>query len=234
MTQDARHFAYTSDSSVPAFVYHTEGQVNNTGTYYGGDGCVKIAHNLPFVPLVVGYWSSQSDFSNSHDISYGSAAQESGAAMTVLADSNYLYVNTSAESQVMFHFRIYAYAPNDYSGEVTPITDESTFHFSTDYVYLKVAQEGRVSPNGAVKIDIPINLGYLPIYRVWRTNSMLFKDGNSQVTVKGLGSVSSFVDYSISNPLEDVIKDGQLTISWGDDSPSGDDYAYYQIYSNEA
>lgn len=234
MAQDARRFVYSSDSSMPYFVYKTEGSVYNSG--YIMEGFKKIRHNLQFVPLIVGVWSVSSDFSNAHDIASGRAGQDN-KGFQAWADGTYIYFHGTVldSTATTFYYRIYAYAPPDYTGELTPITDDSTFHFDTDYNYLKIAYEGKVVPGNQRVIAINHNLGYLPIYKVWRTVEFEFWDSSSsKLYLKGLRQVESRVDKTSQYPLQNVSNSNTLTITWNDYQPTGNDYAYYQIYSNEA
>jgi hypothetical protein len=233
MAQDPRRFIFSSDHKIPCFVWKKEGTVvNSGGTILGG--CVKFAHNLAFVPLLVGYWSLNGDFSNSHDISSGRMGNEN-KGFAAFADSTYIYINASVldNTPTTFFYRLFAYCPPDYYGDVTPITDESKFHFSTDYEYLKIAFEDKIVPGSARKVEFQHNLGYIPLYKIWRTNNYDFWE-NGATTKKGLGPTASYVDYTSDYIMQNVADSNKLTVTWQEYQPDGSDYAYYQIYSNEA
>lgn len=235
MVQDARRFIYSSDSKMPTFVWKVEGNVvNSEGSILGG--CKKFKHNLPFTPMLMGIWAGNPNFEPSYNIGEAHYFQADYGGFVAFADSTYVYVRGTVTNNTpqTFYYRLYSYTPPDYNGNVTPLTDTSTFHFDTDYNYLQIAEEGKIVPNGVKYHEVEHNLGYLPIFRVWRTVDIDFWE-NGAVTKRGLCPSISYV-YPSSNPaLWNASNREKLGIYWDENrSLDGNDYAYYQIYSNEA
>lgn len=235
MVQDARRFIFSSDNVVPNFVYKLEGNVANTaGTALGG--CAKYQHNLPFTPIIVGVWSLSPDFSTSYTIGDPRYAQASGYGFSAFADSSYVYVRGSSSNSVArtFYFKIFSYVAPDYDGDVTPISDESKFHFSTDNNYLQIHEQGKVTFTDQQVVNIPHNLGYLPLFKVWETTNQDFWE-NGLKSIRGLAPIVTIVDPTVTNPNQNIADREKLIVTWADNrSPDANDYAYYQIYSNEA
>lgn len=232
---DVRHFAYSSDYTLPCFVYKVEDSVTNTaGTILGG--CKKFRHNLPFTPILVGVWSTSGDFSTSYNIGEERFLQGDGNGFVAFADDTYVYVKgiVSNDQPTTFFYKLYSYCPVDYSGEVEPINDVSTFNFDTDYVYLQVLAEGKVLANGSKTHEIDHNLGYLPIFKIWRTVNIDFWEDGLQ-TIRGLCPSVSYAYPTETPSMWNAVDRQKLYITWYEDrSLDQNDYAYYQIYSNEA
>lgn len=237
MVQDARRFIYSSDSKMPTFVWKVEGNVvNSEGSWLGG--CKKFKHNLPFTPMLMGVWSNSSDFRPSSNIGEGSYIQSSGSGFIAFADSTYVYVKgiVTNDTPQTFYYRLYSYTPPDYDGDMTPLTDISTFHFDTDYNYLQIAKEGKIVPNGVKYHEVEHNLGYIPLYKIWRTvNVDFWEQGQGVVSKRGLCPTVSYVYPDETPSMWDVADTEKLYINWHENrSIDSNDFAYYQVYSNEA
>jgi len=235
MLRDARHFMYSSDYTLPCFVYKVEGSVvNSEGSFLGG--CKKFEHHLPFTPVLVGVWSNDGDFTTSYNIGEERFLQGPNGGFVALADDTYIYVKgiVSNDEPTTFFYKLYSYCPIDYTGEVEPLNDISTFNFDTDYTYLQVLDEGKIMADGNKNHEITHNLGYMPIFKIWRTVDTDFWD-NGLITVRGLCPSVSYI-YTTETPSMWNAADRQkLYITWYEDrSLDQNDFAYYQIYANEA
>lgn len=235
MVQDARRFIYSSDNKMPTFVWKVEGNVvNSEGSWLGG--CKKFKHNLPFTPMLMGMWAISPDFKPSVNIGEGSYIQTTGAGFYAWADSTYVYIKGEVSDNVpkTFYYKLYSFVTPDYAGDITPLTDISTFHFDTDYNYLQIAKEGKVVPNGVKTHTIEHHLGYIPLYKIWRTVDIDFWE-SGLVQKRGLCPTVSYVYPTENPPMRDVIDTENLYITWHENRTlDANDYAYYQIYSNEA
>lgn len=217
MAQDVRHFLYSSDYPMPLFTCKF---IGNTALS-AGFGYTRFKHNLPYIPLLTGQWDTNSNFNTSHDIS-STTFQSDLASIVVYADSTYIYFNYYAPAAVTIYYRLWGFTPTDYSGDVSPISDDSNFIFDTDYQYIKLAKTGKVSSGQGTTITH--DLGYVPLARVWKLNEYGIGQGQ---TVKGLGLETSSIESGTKNA---VIDSSKLYIG----SLISNGYAYYHIYGNEA
>ena len=219
MQQDVRHFKYSSDYPMPLFTCKYTGSV----VLNSGFGTTKFKHNLPYIPLLVGQWDTDSSFDTSHDIT-STTFQSDVASVTVYADSTYIYFNYYATGVVTIYYRLWGFTPTDYTEDVTPISDESTYILSTDYQYMSLASSGKVLSGQATTISH--GLGYIPLARVWKIGKYGIGQGQ---TVLGLGPETSSINAA-SGSRNAIVDNNNLYI--GDIVTGG--YAYYHIYGNEA
>lgn len=125
-----------------------------------------LAHGLSFAPLLLGQWSTSSMFNPSYDLMVtvpgGSTGGQPETVCSVSADSaniHFTIVNNSGRRT--FYFRLMAFAPPNYKGEVAPVEYNSNFRFNSRYRYQQIYMSGQTS--GAVSH----NLGYLPQAKLW-------------------------------------------------------------------
>lgn len=170
MAQDVRNFLFTSDYPMPAIAWDFIGVILNVGPY--GTGYVNVAHNLPFTPLLIGVWSTNDKFEPSYDIAnyIGDGVLNQDIQLNACgANSTDVYVeafNMSTTTKSLY-FRLLAFAPPDYTGEVPNVPDSTNFHFSTDYNYPKIIKSGSVTINAGDTAGISHDLGYIPQVKVW-------------------------------------------------------------------
>lgn len=168
---DPRNFIYTSDYPTPAIVWKLETMISKTSS-----GTVSIPHNLPFTPLLMGIWSTSSSFNPSYDIAnvYGDFDYTGGFTMLNRCDADATNVNLwilnvgGANNDV--YFKLFAYAPPDYEGEVPSVDDNTKFILNTDYVVPKIVKQGYVEhtiEGSTEDFSIYHNLGYIPQARIW-------------------------------------------------------------------
>lgn len=237
MVQNPSHFIFSSEYITPPISYHTTGSVtNSTGNEY--DGCKKILHNLPYTPLVFGIWTVHQDFSKVNAITDGRLGMEDGGWFKVFADSEYIYINAydsgMSSTPHTYYYKIYAYAPPDYDGDVAQPQDTTNFLFNTDNKYLQIYEYGKITPSSKLNI-IEHGLGYIPMYQIWKTNNNYFwESGRGEVTIRGLGLSSPKYDGRLTTEngrYVDVSDDNRLYVFWDDRQPDQNDFAYYQIYT---
>lgn len=166
---DPRNFVYTSDYPTTSIVWKAEVFVSRN------DRSAKIPHNLPFTPLIMGVWSTNSNFVPAYDIAdeYGDFDPVNGYTMLNRCDADEETVNLniqnngSANNDV--YFRLFAYAPPDYNGYVPAVDDATRFIINTDYIVPKVVKEGVITHDSynMEAVDVYHNLGYIPQARTW-------------------------------------------------------------------
>ena len=226
MFQDPRNFVYSSDYLSPYFVYKTETDITTPAR---STSTVRIAHGLNFVPLIVGQWSNDSDFTVTHDI-FNIGSFDS-VYVWCFADDTYIYArqfNGSNNTNTVY-VKIFAYAPPDYNGHIQPINDNTEYNFSTDFNYLEIAKSGVIIMDGSVQ-EVQHGLGYYPQCRFWEEGSYVV-DGQS-VGVRATGPCTSSADSSEPSPSFVIGKDKVII---GKTYPiHNDDKIYYHIYINEA
>lgn len=134
---------------------------------YGYINDQLLSHGLPFTPLLVGQWSTNPNFSPSYDLLItvpgGSTGGQVETVCSTSADSSNIHftiVNNAAART--FYFRLMAFAPPDYQGEVSPVDYDSPFRFNSHYRYQQIYKSGRSTGTA-----VSHNLGYLPQARIW-------------------------------------------------------------------
>lgn len=154
-----------SHYKIPWIVWKREVQIT-VGQYDWST--TEIDHGLPFIPLLIGHWSPNPDFQPSYDISleepdYSGAGQPLMALTIAATNSKVRIVLTNNGAQKTFYFRLMAYAPPSYTGEVTPVDYKSPFRFNSHYRYPKIVASGKSSANQVISH----NLGYIPQAQIW-------------------------------------------------------------------
>lgn len=166
---DPRKFITNTDYPMPFLVYSATYQItipaNSSSTQ-------TVAHGLPFTPLLIGQWSTSSSFQPSYDIALEIptfAGYMPELTMVVGADGtniHFIYSNYTSSSKTVY-FRLTAFAPPSYTGQVTAIDDNSSFKYNSDFNYMKIYMAGSVNVPANETRSITHGLGYLPQCRVW-------------------------------------------------------------------
>lgn len=225
---DARNFLFSSDYPMPVLVWQYE-DYWNVGAY--NTRTVTVPHGLPFKPLLVGYWSTKSNYQPSQDIGtftwmpYFNPVDGIAISAYVSADANNLILDMQNfdSTQTKFYFRIWAYAPPDYTGEYPNIYDNTNFQLSTDFNYPKIVKQGKVQLAYKASATIDHGLGYIPQCKVWQE-----KNGK-------IGPVYALWDYDQSgNRGGPKLTTSSLIIRNLDlDGDSKNKTYYYHIYGDE-
>lgn len=186
---DARKFLFNSDYETPALVLNKTASMtvgkghydSDLGFIEPGSTDISVPHELPFVPLIIGQWSTNSNFEPCYDICNeevdmfvnGEVGFYPRVAIGIYANDTSIEItglNCYTNKSINLYFRIAAFAPPDYYGDVTPIQDTSNFLFSTDFNYPKVLQSGVMDFSEGQYTGtktIHHNLGYCPMARIW-------------------------------------------------------------------
>lgn len=225
---DPRKFRYSSDYPMPFMVF------SRTYSFSAGSwgyATQTIPHGLPFLPLIVGQWSTNSNFSPAYDLALEYPNFSGGQPSTAIvagadATNIYFYMTNNLSSQQTFYFRIAAFAPPGYAGLATAVDDNTPYKFNSDFNYLKIFAAG--SQTVAARSDVVINhnLGYIPQTRLWREyttpvlgNTPVVAPMNSQRQPDGvLGAKVSTTQLTLGN-----------WPAFGSDSTQ----FYYHIYADE-
>lgn len=141
---------------------------------------VNIAHNLPFIPLVMGNWTTSPTWDTTYEQGTGPIAPPntySPFLYNFTAESNItnvraVLINNISGSTVTAYFRVYAFMPSDVNVAVnrTSISGDDLV-FNTDYNYTKLWRADVASfPDtfsGEVTSTITHNFGYRPQVDFW-------------------------------------------------------------------
>lgn len=141
-------------------------------TVNAGDELIRaVSHNLPFIPLIFGQWSTNAQFNPSYDLGVtipgGSTGGQPETMFSVNASASSIHFDilNNASTSRTFYFKLMGFAPPGYIGQVTPVQyDKSStggLTFNSHYRYQQILMSGQSS--GVVNH----NLGYLPQAKVW-------------------------------------------------------------------
>lgn len=169
---DPRKFLYSSDYPTPAFVASWTGSVTVNGHSYSD---TQFAHNLPFTPLLVGQWSLDPNFQPAFDIGTQNGWFV-GVQFNQVIGSNStnikIMLNNDYDTQKTYYYRVFAFAPSDFDGDVPSIEDSTNYRFSSDFRNPKLFAYGHETLTSARDIDVYHNLGYVPQCRVWKMDDI--------------------------------------------------------------
>lgn len=225
---DPRKFLTNSDYKAPYMVYYRE------FSFVVDDGYLPeqlVPHGLPFTPMIIGVWWTSLDTNKVYNIAMDLPEYSTGMPLLqgkVSADGTNLlfdlYNNTETAS-VTFYFKISAYCPIEYTGEVQmiqpPIGD---FIINTDTDNnLKIFKEGFV--NQVAPVIINHGLGYVPQCKVWSDNGASPNPG--QFYMKG--AVADYMEGG--SPYQNGVEIDEQNL-YLYDTGYGDAIYYYQIYAD--
>lgn len=128
-----------------------------------------IFHNLPFRPLMEGYWSTDPNFNTRIPFSDSLSASPISAVGLVYTKNLTTFTLGFANSlgaSTTFYMRIYAYAPHDYIGDAdfTSSVAES-LTYNSDYITRKIYHADRATVGSGYAYTH--GLGYIPRVKVW-------------------------------------------------------------------
>lgn len=126
-----------------------------------------LSHGLAFTPLLLGQWSTSSNFNPSYDLGItipgGSTGGQPETMCSVSADASAIHFDLINNASVArtFYFKLMAFAPPHYTGQVNPVSYNSPFPFNSHYRYQQLFMQGQSSST------VSHNLGYLPQAKIW-------------------------------------------------------------------
>lgn len=217
---DARKFLFSSDYPTPAFVGAWTGSFSVGGYAYLDTG---FNHNLPFTPLIVGQWSLNPNFEPSYDIAtsngYFVGVEFNQAAGSTSSQIKFKLTNGYSSART-YYYRLFAFAPNDYDGDVPSIEDSTNFRFNSDFNYPKLFAYGKRAITTDGDFSVNHNLGYIPQVRTWVYDPL-----------------NEFISPFVNVHYEDgeyttgtIVDTTKMTVKG---AVSGSTY-YYHIYAEEA
>ena len=225
---DLRKFKFISDYPMPHIVYKQSVEFVVSGS--AGFLDTSISHGLPFTPLLIGQWSTNPNFSPSYDINIevpNFTASQPVIALKCGADTSKIYISmtNNTGSNQTFYFRLLAFMPPDYTGDISNIYDDSTnFKFSSEFNYQKIFMADKLTVANAT---IAHGLGYIPQARVWDTSILQY--AGDQVDAL----MPARCQKNINTGSGDVYVGPRLTTNELILSNIGTP-AYYHIYGDEA
>lgn len=169
---DPRKFLIDTDYPTPAFVAKWTGSL--TVPAYDSLSS-EFAHNLPFTPLIVGQWSLNPNFQPAYDLATQNGYfvgldfnQTTGSNSSKIKFELYSDYSTSKT----FYYRIFAFAPPDYDGDIPAIEDSTNFRLNSDFNYPKLVAYETANLTTGTNYVYNHNLGYIPQTRVWIYDSL--------------------------------------------------------------
>lgn len=160
---DPRDFLLNTDYEMDKVIYFKEGYFTNE---------LDIPHDLNFIPLPFGVWSTDKDFSSVNMIgwkdtdqsAYGGPTPELSVDCYATPEKFHLSAAGNSNNVPLF-YRLYAFEPPDSSSN-TPHTSKSADNFilNTDYNYLKLFKAGMFTRDNEQYVH---GLGYIPQAMGW-------------------------------------------------------------------
>lgn len=163
MPANPRDFLLNTDYEMDKIVLFKEGSFTSTK---------DITHELPFIPLAFGVWSTSSNFSSVNTI--GKIEDFTGPPSTYTppmgvfcqVDTTKIHLESRGNSNNQtIYYRLYAFEPSDSTANVPETSSNSdTFIFNTDYNYSKLMHAGDFTSDNQ---EYTHNLGYIPQVMAW-------------------------------------------------------------------
>ena len=169
MVVDARNFLVNTDYPIDKIIYLTSGSMVLDGFPH------TIAHGLPFIPLVGGYWSFSSAFATTYDFYAGDFPSGNPSFLfahevQISSDATNITLNTTdiVGDSPTFYYRIYGLAPSGTTNDISPIASTSDpFVINSDYNYMKLYINETYPMGTATTYTVNHNLGYKPRIAGW-------------------------------------------------------------------
>ncbi len=165
-------FIYNSNFKTPYIIYKREFSVPCRA---GDIARTSFEHGLPFTPLLIGQWSLNSDFLPSYDLSLSTpnfSQLRPERVCNIGADESRVYFDLADnlyDGDVVFYFRIMAFAPPEFEGDISEIyQDSGNFISDSRLNYPKVWKFEKVGASA----EIEHNFGYIPQVKVWSKTSI--------------------------------------------------------------
>lgn len=200
MAVDPRDFLLNTDYEMDKIVLFKEGSFTQTK---------DIPHDLGFIPLPFGVWSTDSDFNSTNTISGIDASGDDPGytpllSVSLTAKSDKLVLKSGGNTNnATIYYRIYAFEPSS-SAQAVPATSSNanTFILNTDYNYAKLLAKGEFTSSGQ---EYQHNLGYLPQVLAWMQYT---SGGEENIEFLSFGSEFTNIKLTVTNSK---IKAGTLS-----------------------
>jgi hypothetical protein len=142
------------------------------GSFMSNIKTFDIAHNLPFVPLIIGEYSFNSDFSNARDFRFWTSGDENFLVGALERTIRFAIRGVNPPRRV--YVRLIGIAPPDYAGELIPL--KRRILNDSRNRSLKILNFGAFRNDSIVEH----NLGYLPMVYFWE-ETVIFRENSSSV-----------------------------------------------------
>lgn len=164
MFQDPRNFQFSSDYPIPYFTYYVVKKIYAPANQ---TTLVEFSHDLGYIPMLDGYWSEYEDFRDTN-VLLQSALFSNETVWNIQASDEEVTVNVwnGTNTDKTIYVKLWGFAPPDYYGPASSVSDSTRFNFDTDYTYLELFKAG-VAENPTNTVVIEHNLGYVPQCKVW-------------------------------------------------------------------
>lgn len=207
----ANDMLLSSDYPLDKIIYMRSGSFSVPAG--GGLGASDaIEHILPFTPLIIGTWSTDSDFTTSKEcfVSGWEGVDPNLPYVSVKSDGTNVTITAfnPGGSAITAYWRAYGFIPSDadLDAEATAALADQ-FQFNTDYNYTKLFKAGIALAAATTTIDH--DFGYRPQVIAWLKTGSSFE----QINVSGYIKVTT-TQVIITAPSNDVhyriYADGQL------------------------
>lgn len=220
---DASNLQFSTDYSNDFIVGMWEGSFNVPSSTTPTS--INISHNLSFIPLAKGGFSTSPDFNPTNEI--GSTTILYGISVPIVQLAMSMNINTISltslnrtGSSVTVYYRIYAFMPSDINEDVPDLsTDRASILFNSDETYLKVLMSGFV-PISSTPVTVEHGLGYIPYVEAWGGSS----SGKYPLPL---------VFYPIGTYGRSAVTANEQTVTFYPDSFGGSERYDYRIYLDD-
>ena len=215
MTVDPRNFLLNTDYEMDKIILFKDGSFTQS---------TEIAHNLSFIPLTFGVWSTDSDFTSTNTI----AGLDSNPVLPytpllsveLYASATKLKLESAGNTNnTPIYYRIYGIEPSG-STQTAPATNTSAnkFILNTDYNYTKLMATGEFTSAGQ---EYQHNLGYIPQVLTWVKTSFV-----GEPVIEYLSSASEYTGIKVTVTENKIICGAMPSVFV--------DKIYWRIYYDEA
>ena len=156
------------------FLLNTDYEMDKIVYFKSGEftGSTEFEHNLSFIPLIFGVWSTDSDFSSSNALCHPDNSIIPGettplGVLAYVSSDNNIRILAQGENSATtkIYYRIYAFEPPEsHSSAPHTLSAAKQFILNTDYNYRKLKASGTFTQGGE---EYQHNLGYIPHIEAW-------------------------------------------------------------------
>lgn len=175
--QSSQNMLLSTDYPLDKIIFQFETSVTLAAF---GTADIYTPHNLSDIPLVNGFWTTDSTWNLAYEMTTGNLLNGSPKYSTgINADKTNVHfsVNNNTGSPVTIYYRVYGFPPfsND-NFDAGPTNIINNFKLSTDYNYPKLYNVGSATQPSTSGNDVSVvvynhNLGYIPQVQAWVNNA---------------------------------------------------------------
>ena len=157
------------------FLLNTDYELDKIILFESGDFDteIEIPHNLPFIPLIFGVWSTDSGFAYANTLGWTDSSSDPGYTPTMsvgaYATSDKIVLTPVSNNGARLYYRVYGFEPsNSMKNAPATSTYANQFVLNTNYNYCKLLKTGYFINNNEEYVH---NLGYMPQVMAWIEDS---------------------------------------------------------------